>query len=91
MVSALQDIVKNWVNYTRLEHVMDHVMADKDSKSWTLQYISIIANAMVEDIKREALREIQCNGEVAKAIRKKCGQMCVDLAIFQELLTIPFR
>ena len=69
ILTEAKEIAKEWVTEMRLSHILD-VFPEAD-----ITKTGYIIKAMVEDIKREAEKEVIWNKDVEKAISRTCGIM----------------
>jgi len=75
VLSAANAIAEEWCTEMRLAHVLDHVRADTQKQSLTLEDIPLIVREMVSDIEREARGEIVESKAARKAISTLAVQM----------------
>src|SRR3990167_2637006 len=68
-------IANEWVTPMRLEHVIDTIISNRDSKTMDMSDTQSVIVAMVEDITREAAGEIVDSSHVRKAISRRAVQL----------------
>ena len=68
-------IAIEWVTPMRLEHVIDTIISNRDSKTMDMSDTQSVIVAMVEDITREAAGEIVDSSHVRKAISRRAVQL----------------
>lgn len=75
MLENADAIALEWVTPMRLEHVIDHVLAERENKEIEMRDTPLVIAAMVEDVTREAAGEIADNEPARKAIGRRTVQL----------------
>lgn len=70
-IANAESIAEEWVTPMRLEHVLDHIIAKRESKEIDLKDIPIVITAMLEDVLREGSGELIDNRPTRKAISER--------------------
>lgn len=73
------EVANEWVTENRLNHVSSKFLHKKDNKIIERTDISILVDAMVEDIKIEATTEIVWSPAIIKAVRSTSGLLINQL------------
>lgn len=67
-------IAEEWATPMRLEHVIDHIIREREAKVISMEDTRAVITEMIEDVKREATVEVQ-GKEVSKAIGEKTAKL----------------
>jgi uncharacterized protein (UPF0262 family) len=73
--AGVEEQLFKWVTSTRLEHVIDTVISIRDNKEVSIEDTFIINRAMLDDITRESVGEL----EITPAVKKGIGRETVKL------------
>jgi hypothetical protein len=69
----IHQITTEWVTDQRADHVINHIISERELKEIEFKDIKTFVNAMIEDVKRESQGEVQWSIEVEKEIKKRAG------------------
>lgn len=61
-------IAQEWVTPMRLEHVLNTVISGRDNKTVSMEDVKVVIGAMIEDVTREAVGEIEDNSTVRRVL-----------------------
>lgn len=85
VMNDAQQIANEWVTKQRAEHVVNHIISDREQKEIAYADISILVKEMIEDIKRESIGEVEWSKLVEKEIKKRSGNM------FRNMIILPLK
>ncbi len=74
-MTAADAIATEWCTPMRLEHVIDHMLAERDDKTADIKDTPEVIRRMVEDVLREAAGEIVDSKDARKAISQHTARL----------------
>ncbi len=74
VLSAAEDIAREWVTDMRLAHVLDKIPKDADGKH-NISITGTVVKAMIEDVTRESAGEVVMSKEAARAVGTRAAKL----------------
>jgi hypothetical protein len=83
LMTAIKQIADDFVTKQRAEHVINHIISEREQKYIEFKDVGLFVDAMVQDIKREGDGEIKWSRDVEKEIKKRAG------LLFRSIVALP--
>lgn len=71
VLEEADQIAQEWATHMRLEHIIDHIIAEREDKEVSLRDVPVVIAAMLEDVEREGAGEVELDKPTRKAIGSK--------------------
>jgi hypothetical protein len=73
IMDNVYQIANEWITKQRMEHVLNHIISEREEKNIEFKDITIFVKRMIEDVQRESEGEVVWSAEVEKEIKSRSG------------------
>lgn len=75
VMNDVYQIANEWITKQRIEHVINHIISEREKKEIELKDICLLVKRIIDDVKREAEGEIEWSIGAEKEMKKRAGFM----------------